>query len=158
MLAGFLQPKVDFIVNDVNAPILAKEYGISFRECYPDNDFIYTNHIKVIAATDQEPFTLEGTYVKNYGPRIVNIDGFDLDFAPNGNVLVVEHTDKPGVIGKLGQVLGSHDINIGAMQVGRKEQGGPALMILNTDKPVDAEIAEIMVNIKEVTRITSIEF
>lgn len=158
LLAGFLQPKVDFIVNDVNAPILAKEYGISFRECYPDNDFIYTNHIKVIAATDQEPFTLEGTYVKNYGPRIVNIDGFDLDFAPNGNVLVVEHTDKPGVIGKLGQVLGSHDINIGAMQVGRKEQGGPALMILNTDKPVDAEIAEIMVNIKEVTRITSIEF
>ncbi len=158
LLAGFLQPKVDFIVNDVNAPTIAKEYGISYSEKYPDNDFVYTNHIIVEATTDSGTFSLEGTHIREYGPRIVNIDGFDVDFAPTENVLVVEHMDKPGVIGKLGQVLGTHDINIGAMQVGRKKQGGPAIMILNTDKPIDADVAKILTDISEVDRISNIEF
>ncbi|NLJ79524.1 MAG: phosphoglycerate dehydrogenase [Firmicutes bacterium] len=158
LLAGFLQPKVDFVVNDVNAPNLAKEYGISFGETHPDTDFLYTNHVKVIVSTDQEPFTLEGTYIKTYGARIVNIDGFDVDFTPEGNVLVVEYTDRPGVIGSMGRVLGSHGINIGAMQVGRKKEGGQALMILTTDKPVSPRVAEEMAAVEKIDRIVNIEF
>ncbi|MFY9202603.1 MAG: ACT domain-containing protein, partial [Limnochordia bacterium] len=119
---------------------------------------IYTNLIKVVAATDNGQFTLEGTCIREYGPRIVNIDGFDIDMAPYGSVLVVEHVDKPGVIGKIGQVLGSSGINIGAMQVGRKQQGGAALMILNIDKPVTADVEAELAKVEDVTRITAIEF
>ncbi|HOB09106.1 MAG: phosphoglycerate dehydrogenase [Limnochordia bacterium] len=158
LLAGFLQPRVDFVVNDVNAPIIAKEYGIVYGEKYCDNGSIYTNLIKVVAATDNGQFTLEGTCIREYGPRIVNIDGFDIDMAPYGSVLVVEHVDKPGVIGKIGQVLGSSGINIGAMQVGRKQQGGAALMILNIDKPVTADVEAELAKVEDVTRITAIEF
>ena len=55
LLAGFLQPRVDFIVNDVNAPIIAKEYGISYGEKYLDNGSVYTNLIKAVAITDKDP-------------------------------------------------------------------------------------------------------
>jgi len=158
LLAGFLQPKVDFIINDVNAPIIAKEYGIVYGEKYFDNGSVYTNLIQAVATTDQGPFVLEGTCIREYGPRIVNIDGFDIDLAPIGSVLVVEHLDKPGVIGKIGQVLGSNSINIGAMQVGRKQQGGAALMIINIDKHVTPEVEAELVKVDEVTRITAIEF
>jgi len=158
LLAGFLQPRVDFIVNDVNAPIIAKEYGIVYGEKYFDNGSVYANLIKVVATTDQGPFTLEGTCIREYGPRIVNIDGFDIDLAPFGSVLVVEHVDKPGVVGKIGQVLGNNSINIGAMQVGRKQQGGAAIMILNIDKSVTPDVEAELSNVDEVTRITAIEF
>jgi len=158
MLAGFLQPRVDFIVNDVNAPVIAKEYGISFGEKYLDNGSIYANLIKVVAQTDSGAFTLEGTCIKEYGPRIVNIDGFNVDFTPRGNVLVVEHIDQPGVIGKIGQILGNNAINIAAMQVGRKEQGGAAMMIMSIDKPVTTEAITALNEIAEVARITAIEF
>jgi D-3-phosphoglycerate dehydrogenase len=96
LLAGFLQPRVDFIVNDVNAPIIAKEYGISYGEKYLDNGSVYTNLIKAVAITDKGSFTLEGTCIREYGPRIVSIDGFDIDLAPFGSVLLVDHVDTPG--------------------------------------------------------------
>ena len=57
LLAGFLQPRVDFIINDVNAPIIAKEYGISYGEKYLDNGSVYTNLIRTVATTDQGVFT-----------------------------------------------------------------------------------------------------
>lgn len=158
LLAGFLQPRVDFIINDVNAPIIAKEYGISYGEKYLDNGSVYTNLIRTVATTDQGVFTLEGTCIREYGPRIVAIDDFDIDLAPFGSVLLVEHVDTPGVVGKVGQVLGSKSINIGEMQVGRKQQGGAALMIINIDKPITAEIEADLKAIPEVTRITNIEF
>lgn len=158
LLAGFLQPRVDFIVNDVNAPIIAKEYGISYGEKYLDNGSVYTNLIKAVAITDKGSFTLEGTCIREYGPRIVSIDGFDIDLAPFGSVLLVDHVDTPGVVGRVGQVLGNNAINIGGMQVGRKQQGGAALMIINIDKPITPEVHAELEAISEVTRITNIEF
>lgn len=157
LLAGFLQPKVDWIVNDVNAPVLAKEYGISFGEKYADNGSAYTNLIKVIVETDQTTFTIAGTYIKDYGPRLVQIDGFGIDFSPIDNVLVVEHIDKAGVIGRIGQSLGAADINIAAMQVGRKEQGGAAIMVINVDKTLTDETVKGLTAIPEVTRVNHIE-
>ena len=60
--------------------------------------------------------------------------------APYGSVLVVEHVDKPGVIGTIGQVLGSSGINIGAMQVGRKHAGSHAVMVLGVDDPISPQV------------------
>ena len=73
-------------------------------------------------------------------------------------MLLVDHVDTPGVVGRVGQVLGSNAINIGGMQVGRKQQGGAALMIINIDKPITPEVHAELEAISEVTRITNIEF
>lgn len=158
LLAGFLQPKVDFVVNDVNAPVMAKDYGISYGEKYLDNGSAYTNLIKVEATTANTKFSIEGTWIKEIGSRIVNINGFAVDFEPTGNILVVEHNDAPGVIGKLGQILGSNGINIGTMQVGRRELGGAATMILTVDRAIVPAIKTKLNSITEIERITNIEF
>jgi len=158
-IAGFLQPKVSWIVNDVNAPAIAKDYGITYGEKHRDNGSPYANSVKVIVtSSNNEKVTLEGTHIKELGPRIVNIDGFDVDFEPQGHVLVVDHIDKPGVIGNLGQLLGAHDINIGSMQVGRKVPGGAALMILNVDKSPSDDVLRKVMEIPEITAIESIDF
>lgn len=158
-IAGFLQPKVDWIINDVNAPAIAKDYGITYGEKHCDNGSPYANSVKVIVtSSNNERVTLEGTHIREFGPRIVNIDGFDVDFSPHGHVLVIDHLDKPGVIGNLGQLLGAHDVNIASMQVGRKQIGGAALMILNVDKSPTDEVLQKVTEIPEIIAIESIEF
>jgi D-3-phosphoglycerate dehydrogenase len=71
------------------------------------------------------------------GPRIVAIDGFEIDAIPSGPMLITRHRDVPGMIGKVGTILGEASINISTMQVSRVDAGGAALMILATDRRTD---------------------
>jgi D-3-phosphoglycerate dehydrogenase len=73
-------------------------------------------------------------------PRIVSLFGFDLDFAPAKHMAVFRYQDRPGMIGKVGTVLGGEGVNIGAMQVGRTDAGGQALMVLTVDSPLSTEV------------------
>ena len=59
--------------------------------------------------------------------------GYDLDMAPSKNMAFFRYPDRPGMIGKVGTILGAEGINIGSMQVGRTEEGGRALMALTVD-------------------------
>ena len=68
------------------------------------------------------------------GPRIVAIDGYEIDAIPSGSMLVTRHTDVPGMIGKVGTILGEAGVNISTMQVSRDDAGGNAIMILSTDR------------------------
>jgi len=78
---------------------------------------------------------------------IVEVDRYALDGALHGDLLITRHRDAPGVIGKVGTVLGRHEVNIAGMQVGRHHQGGEALMVLNVDDAIppaaEAEIRAI---------------
>ena len=78
---------------------------------------------------------------------LVEVDRYALDGALHGDLLITRHRDAPGVIGKVGTVLGRHEVNIAGMQVGRHHQGGEALMVLNVDDAIppaaEAEIRAI---------------
>ena len=76
---------------------------------------------------------LSGTLFQGNDPRIVNIDGFRINAATQGHMLVVPHIDKPGIVGKVGTVVGDMAINIAGMQVGRIELGGKAIMVMMVD-------------------------
>jgi D-3-phosphoglycerate dehydrogenase / 2-oxoglutarate reductase len=117
--------------------MVAKQRGITFGEKVSNEAQGYANIIEVAVKGDHSSFTITGTYVEGYGPRIVNIQSFDIDFYPEGYLLYILHTDQPGVIGKVGKVLGDHHVNIATMQVGRKQKGGEAIMMLSFDKPLD---------------------
>jgi D-3-phosphoglycerate dehydrogenase / 2-oxoglutarate reductase len=67
---------------------------------------------------------------------IVEVDRFALDRALAGEVLITHHRDVPGVIGRVGTILGLHGVNIAGMQVGRHHQGGEALMVVNVDNEI----------------------
>jgi D-3-phosphoglycerate dehydrogenase len=74
--------------------------------------------------------------------KIIAIDGFDLDLPPTENMLFLRYTDKPGVVGAVGNTLGKANINIAGMQVAREAAGGKALMALTVDSSVPEKVTE----------------
>ncbi|WP_017728091.1 phosphoglycerate dehydrogenase [Halalkalibacterium ligniniphilum] len=151
LMAGFLQPRVDAAVNDVNAALIAKERGINFGEKHTSNNtFGYANIIHAVVKGEDRTFDVHGTYVKEYGPRIVKVNGFNVDFTPEGHLIYIQHNDRPGVIGKMGQLLAEHQVNIATMQVGRKEEGGEAIMMLAVDKVASDEVIAALQSIDDI--------
>ncbi|CAM3879359.1 phosphoglycerate dehydrogenase [Mesobacillus zeae] len=140
LLSGFFKNRIDTSVNEVNAVHIAKDLGIVIGEKVSGNSSGYANSMSVTVKGDNRAFTARGTYIEHYGPRIVNLDGFNIDFHPEGNLLYIQHMDRPGVIGRVGNVLGENKINIATMQVGRKEVGGEAIMVLTFDRPIEDAI------------------
>lgn len=156
VLAGFFKNRIDVHVNEVNALLTAKQRGITVGEKVSGNSYGYENSITVIAKVENKQFTIRGTYIDHYGPRIVFINGFNIDFLPEGNMLYIQHTDRPGVIGRVGKILGDQSINIATMQVGRKEAGGEAIMVLSFDKPLENDALELISQLDDIVLINSI--
>lgn len=152
LLSGILQPRVDRIVNDINATLIAKEQGFSFSEKYSTETQGYENVLEARIIGENESFSLQSTFINGYGPRVVNINGYSTDFVPEGFLVYIEHVDKPGVIGRVGKLLGDLEVNIAAMQVGRKMAGGEAIMMLTFDKELDQEV---LTKIKELSDVVS---
>jgi D-3-phosphoglycerate dehydrogenase / 2-oxoglutarate reductase len=155
LLSGFFKNRIDVTVNEVNAIHVAKERGIMIGEKITAETFGYANTLSVTARGDGEIFTAKGTYIAHYGPRIVNLDGFNIDFYPSGNLLYIQHMDRPGVIGHVGKILGDHHVNIATMQVGRKEAGGEAIMVLSFDKPLQEDMIDKLKSLRDITTINS---
>lgn len=155
-LKGFLEPLIQDSVNFVNAPILAKERGIVVEEAKSAGESDYTELITVSVTSDSMKLAA-GTLFGNDDPRIVMIDDYRIDVVPEGNILVIPHEDKPKIIGPVASLVGEENINIAGMQVGRKEIGGLAIMMLAVDAAVSeatlAEIAKVS-GVKDVKMVT----
>ncbi|TCP56002.1 D-3-phosphoglycerate dehydrogenase [Tumebacillus sp. BK434] len=143
-------------VNYVNAPYLAEQHRIRLTETKTTRHDLYADLLQVTVQTDQGDVTIAGTLIADLGPRIVQINDFKVDLAPEGTLLMTEHLDQPGMIGKVGTLLGRADINIAAMQVARRSQGGMALMILAVDKMLDAETFEAIQYVNGIRRVREV--
>jgi D-3-phosphoglycerate dehydrogenase len=88
-----------------------------------------------------------GTLIgKKRDPYVVSVFGYHTDFVPEGNLLVFTHQDEPGIVGKMGTILGNEHINIAALRMGRNELGGEAVSILNVDSEVSKELLAKLAN------------
>lgn len=139
VLKGILTQAVKEGVNFVNAPVIAKERGLEVIEARSSESKDFADLIVVSLIGDQGSHTVAGTLLAE-GARVVKIDEFDFSLVPEGYVLLTPHRDMPGVVGNVGTLLGRANINIFGLQLGRKYKRGPALMVLNVDEPVPAEI------------------
>lgn len=157
VLRGVLSFRLGEEVNYVNAPLLAKVRDITVTEKKSAHNRGFTNLLTVTLKTTQQTRTVAGTRLNGYGARIVKIDDFAIDVAPEGYLLYIHHNDRPGVIGRVGSILGNNDVNIATMQVGRRDIGGDAIMMLSVDKPVSAELLDSMGELPEVKSVTQIE-
>lgn len=137
-LQGVLGPTLSEPVNLVNAPVLAEARGMKVFESHSRTSPEHTCLLSVRAHFAGEERTICGTV---YGEevRIVHIDGYRVDLPPHGEMVVTQHTDRPGMIGKVGTLLGEAGINIAGMHVGREAAGGRAIMALLLDAPIPAE-------------------
>jgi len=141
LVKGLLDPILQEKVNFVNALVLAKERGIQVEQNISDRENGYASLISVKVTNDNYDKTVAGTLFRN-DPRIVMIDGYRIDAVPEGHMLVVPHIDKPGMIGRVGTILGEHNINIAGMQNGRKVIGGKAVMVLSVDSEVPQDVLD----------------
>ncbi|MED3551205.1 phosphoglycerate dehydrogenase [Cytobacillus praedii] len=152
-LAGFFKNRIAVNVNEVNAFLTAKERGITVGEKISADAYGYANCITVTAKGEEHSFVIRGTYIEHYGPRIVYLNGFNIDFLPEGNLLYIHHMDRPGVIGRVGKILGDQSINIATMQVGRKEVGGEAIMVLSFDRPLEDDTLALLTKLDDIVSI-----
>ncbi|MDH4140170.1 MAG: phosphoglycerate dehydrogenase [Coriobacteriia bacterium] len=146
VLKGMLSVVGAESVNFVNADYYAEQRGISVSETKRAHTHDYVSMVQVKAKTAEGPAEIGATLVgKKNEPRLVSLYGFDLDMLPSDYMSFFLYVDRPGMIGKVGTVLGAREINIAAMQVGRKKIGGNALMGINVDTPVPADVLATIV-------------
>ncbi|MFH1478962.1 MAG: phosphoglycerate dehydrogenase [Candidatus Omnitrophota bacterium] len=140
IVKGALTPILQDTVNYVNSLIVAKERGIKIGESKSIDVEEYANLITVEVKTDKKDLSVMGTLFTKKDPRIVKIDEFHVDAVPQGYMLAAYNIDVPGIIGKIGTILGNNGINIAAMSFGRKEAGGKTLSVLNVDSAIPEKV------------------
>jgi D-3-phosphoglycerate dehydrogenase len=136
---GLLAYMLSDTINYVNAAYLAKERGIEVRETTTQESQDFTSTVSVSIETDKWQREIVGTLIgRKREPYVVSVFGYHTDFAPEGILLVFTHTDEPGIVGRMGTLLGDAHVNIAALHMGRKALGSDAVSILN----LDAEVPE----------------
>ena len=131
-LSGLLQATTDRRVSVVNADAIARELGISVAARGEASASSYASSLRLVAGDT----TITGTSIAG-SPRIVELDGYEIDATPIGAMLITQHADVPGMIGRVGTILGNAHVNISTMQVSRNTVGADAIMVLATDRPVE---------------------
>jgi D-3-phosphoglycerate dehydrogenase len=142
LLKGMLTTVLQERVNYVNAPRLAEERGITVSQIAPRTPSDYSNLLTCRVISTKEERTIAGTLFSGRAPRIIRIDDYLMDGTPEGRILVMTSRDVPGVIGKVGTLLGEHGINIAEWRLGRTAPGGMAKSFINVDDPVSDEVME----------------
>jgi D-3-phosphoglycerate dehydrogenase / 2-oxoglutarate reductase len=139
VLKGFLQAAGGTDVNDVNAPAFAESLGLKITETRLSAAGDYTDLLELSVAAEGKTVSVAGAFF-GATPRIVDINSRPVEARPHGVVLVLENTDRPGIVGRIGTLLGDHGVNIATMSLSRNEAGGTALTVLNLDAPLDDEL------------------
>jgi D-3-phosphoglycerate dehydrogenase len=142
ILKGILAPMVGENVNYVNASFIASERGVKVVEAKASRMDEFANLLSVDVRSDGTSLTLQGTLSARREPRIVKIDRYFVDAAPQGYLLIIKNEDKPGLIGQLGTLLGESKINIAGMSNGRDKPGGMAITVVNVDSDVPPKVLE----------------
>ena len=141
-IKGLLSFILDKPINYVNAPLIAQERGIKIVETKLSESEDFSTLISAEVITNEGKGFIAGTLFGKKEARIVRIDDYYVDVVPQGYILLIVNEDRPGMMGAIGSILGENKINIASMTLGRKEQGGLALTLLNIDNPVPQQVVE----------------
>jgi D-3-phosphoglycerate dehydrogenase len=133
VLAGLLAPVVAGPVNVVNAHLVARERGVAVEVTREDGAAGYQSVLTVTTETASGRKVTAGT-VFDGQPRVVRLRDLNIEFAPEGHILVLSYEDRPGMVGRIGGALGRMGINIASMHVGRKSKRGRAIVVLLLDE------------------------
>ncbi|MEE4205424.1 MAG: phosphoglycerate dehydrogenase [Erythrobacter sp.] len=157
VLAGFMRRYSD-TVNMVNAPYLAKERGLDVSEIRHEREGAFNTLIRVTVETSSGPRSVAGTLFGTQSPRLVEIFGIGIEAELEGDMLYVVNDDKPGFIGRIGTMLGGHGINIGTFNLGRRDAGGEAVLLLSLDEHPGAEIMKEAEGLEGVKTVKALSF
>jgi len=153
VVKGLFAAISDQPISYVNALDVAKEHGVQIRSVTTTSAADYINTITIRG----EEHAIAGTLVGlRSEARIVMVDDHTVDLPPSTHMIVLRNDDRPGVIGKVGTILGVAEINIADMNVGRSKDGLGALMVISTHDSVPSDVAELLMDTDGVTKCSII--
>ncbi|HYB42602.1 MAG TPA: phosphoglycerate dehydrogenase, partial [Candidatus Methylomirabilis sp.] len=141
VLKGLLDRVTAQAVNLVNAHLVARERGLQVVVQTDEEAAGYTNLVTVTTLAGAGRKVIAGTVFDGV-PRIVRLKDLHIEFIPEGHILVLSYEDRPGMVGRIGSILGRHNVNIAHMHVGRRTRRGRAIVVLLLDEPVPPEVVE----------------
>ena len=139
-VVGVLRPHMAEGLTLVNALAVARERRIEILESTSSARVSFGNLVALRLKTSEEELSVAGTVFGGGHLRLVDVDGVEVDTIPQGNVLMVRNEDTPGIVGRVGSVLGAHGVNIARMGLGRKPGSGRAIMLIEVDSEVPAAV------------------
>jgi D-3-phosphoglycerate dehydrogenase len=168
LVKGLLESVSEAHVNLVNAPVLARDWGLEVVESRSTAAEQFSNLVTIRVAADgpEAPSSVLSATITWGEERVVRVDRYATDFVPNGHILIARNLDRPGMVGRVGTILGEAGVNISHMDVGpvasmaggrTRQAGGEALMILALDGPVPEDALERIDEADGIFGITSVE-
>jgi len=143
-------------VNFVNAVHLAESRGIEVGRVRTAPHRDYGEYIEVRLSGGDRETCVGGALLAEGFPRVVRIDNFRVDVVPSGALVVLRNRDVPGVIGRVGTILGDAGINIGEYHQARLEAGGAALAAITVDARLDDDVVQALARIPEVHEVRQV--
>jgi D-3-phosphoglycerate dehydrogenase / 2-oxoglutarate reductase len=144
-------------VSFINAPYLAKDRNILVAETKTDQFDKFNDLIVFTLRTDQEEKTIAGTVFSDKSGRVVLFDRFHLDIIPEGTFIYFRNVDRPGIIGKVGTILGDNEINIADFELGR-QAGGEAIAFVSVDSTISKKVLDDMKAIDGMLEVRVVRF
>jgi D-3-phosphoglycerate dehydrogenase len=138
-LKGLLTPHLSN-VNYVNAEQSAEQRGIAISTTTHPVPRDYANLITFRASSEREEMCVSGTVFHEKNQRIVSVNNFRVEFTPEGNLIYAINKDVPGVVGKVGTLLGDFEVNIAEYNLARNAAQGTALAVITVDSPLNADM------------------
>jgi D-3-phosphoglycerate dehydrogenase len=155
-LAALLNCRLTQEVNMVNARMVADHIGLAVEEVRSTTSESYSNLVTMSMETDTKRKTIAGALFEGL-PRIVKMRDFQTDFEPAGNMLVMSYQDRPGMLGKIGTLLGEVGVNIAAMSLGRRAKAGEAMVVFSLDSPVPPEVQTRLAQAVEASFVQAVD-
>ena len=156
ILTGLLSPVIER-VNFVNAGVVAEERGIKVTESLSRRAKDFTSLINVRAVTSSGESEVAGSVMGRSDPRILRINGFNLEAIPRGHMLLILNEDIPGVLGRIASFIGDRRINIGRLYLGRKKVGENALALIQIDEPLSPEALKELEDLEAVVSVQPVK-
>jgi D-3-phosphoglycerate dehydrogenase / 2-oxoglutarate reductase len=156
LVKGIFDPILEEHINYVNSLVVAKERGVKVTEKKTSEITDFANLICVELEAGKKKHLIMGTLFANKEPRIVMIDKFYVEAIPDGYMLVVSNNDIPGIVGKVGTVLGKSGINIAGISLGRNKKIHKAISLLNVDSEVPKAVMKKLRAIENVNNVKQV--
>lgn len=160
VVCGALAGHVDEPLNEVNAVLIAADRGIEVGQATAADDHGYRKYLEVRLEWGDHTSILAGAVLEGAQARLLRVDGFSVDMAPHGHTLLVwrRNSHVPGIIGRLGTILGDAGVGISSIQVGNEEIAGVGLLAVRLSEPIPAEIRDAIGDTPDVVRIEVVVF
>jgi D-3-phosphoglycerate dehydrogenase len=156
--AGVLEGTIDVErLNLINARALAEARGIELS-CSESGSLGHEKALQVSLSGGMQELAVQGLAADGSQPRLTRIGGFHVDVAPRDTLIILTNNDVPGVIGRVGTLLGDNRVNIAEYHQARLAQGGEALAAISVDGTVGPGVREALLKLPDISSATVVHF